>query len=85
MSEDFDQEVAQNQIDNIDIQHQRAAAEYAEAKLCGDAPSATSDCPFDEATDPANARDWRRRHLQDFTGFLLDDEERAIRVKQLKG
>jgi len=31
----------------------------------------------------ANARDWNRRHKQDFTGYLLDDEDRAIRVKQL--
>ena len=48
-----------------------AAASIVE-EVAKDAPSGEA-CPFDEAIDPANWRDWNRRHKQDFTGFYLDD------------
>jgi Family of unknown function (DUF5681) len=40
--------------------------------------------PFDPETDPANFRDWNRRHLGDFDGFTLNDAERAARIRSLK-
>jgi hypothetical protein len=39
--------------------------------------------PFDPETDAANWRDWNRRTHNDFTGFMLDDDERAIRATTL--
>ena len=38
-------------------------------------PPSASDCPFEEGT--ALHGDWCRRHDNDLTGFLFDDEERA--------
>jgi hypothetical protein len=48
------------------------------------APSTASENPLDEDLDPANHKDWNRRHLGDFEGFMLDDEDRADRVRSFK-
>jgi hypothetical protein len=46
-----------------------------------DAPLEASDYPYDEMTDGANYRNWQRSVRDDFTGFLFDDEERAMYIR----
>jgi hypothetical protein len=43
-------------------------------EAAANAPEAGSECPYPDGT--ANARDWHRRHKQDFTDFYQDDEDR---------
>jgi len=67
----------------------RAAIELEEtglgeiAAIVAEAPPEAEVCPFDLQSDPCNYRDWHRRHRRDFTGFLLDDRDRATRLRQL--
>ena len=49
------------------------------------APKDYGKCPHSEVDDPANWRNWHRRHSGVFEGYYLDDEDRASRVKQLRG
>jgi len=48
------------------------------------APREAEACPFNLQSDPGNYRDWHRRHRRDFTGFLLDDRDRAASLRQLR-
>jgi hypothetical protein len=41
--------------------------------------------PSSKPPRPASGLKANRRHKQDFTGFYLDDEDRARRAKQLNG
>src|ERR1700687_3949787 len=68
---------------------ERAAEEWAEpglgipaaivAEAAATAPESV--CPFPE--DSANAKDFNRRHHQDFTGFLNDEYDRSYKVAAL--
>jgi hypothetical protein len=49
-----------------------AAASIVE-EVAKDAPSGEA-CPFDEAIDPANARDWDRRHRGVFKGYRITED-----------
>jgi hypothetical protein len=65
------------------------AADELEAVGLKDVAAAVSDYaatapppsnPFDKLTDPANWRDWNRRHTGSFDGYYFDDIERGYVV-----
>jgi hypothetical protein len=56
--------------------------DIAEAVLEAADNASEPENPFPEQT--ANWRDWQRRHYGDYSGFYFDDDERAIRARDMR-